>query len=172
MAPRLGIDPFSKETEAALKTLTEYLQRTPKREQYEGARCGDLLLQAETALFRPEFPEDILRGDFTGMQHRTSMPPPINTQIILDLLLPPDKCEALVGDFEEIYRKKHRRVGKKGADLWYWKQVIITIWPLLRAARGGFVVNMVAFVLRMLGLGSLADQLKASSSAKASRERT
>jgi hypothetical protein len=164
-------DPEFKRRTRATKPLVSFLRsHLPKlAKQIEVESLKRVLADSNVALSDEEAEQlrELVLAECDPKPTSSQGPPspPIRPQIILDLLLPPEKCEALVGDMEEIYRKKHKRVGKKGADLWYWKQVIITIWPLLRATRRLCTINVVAFVLRMLGLGRVADQLKAASRA-------
>ena len=90
--------------------------------------------------------------------------PPAKLELILYLLLPRTDCDALIGDLEQRYRKVNKRLGKRNADIWYTKQVVSSVWPLLRAAvrrvGGSAVVGVLGLVLRMVGLGSVADELK------------
>ena len=52
---------------------------------------------------------------------------PRSGQRFLWCLLPDDEREALVGDFDEIYREKIRVRGKPTALIWYWSQVFLLI---------------------------------------------
>ena len=52
---------------------------------------------------------------------------PRSGQRFLWCLLPDDEREALVGDFDEIYRQKIRVRGKPTALIWYWSQVFLLI---------------------------------------------
>jgi putative ABC transport system permease protein len=43
---------------------------------------------------------------------------------ILRAILPSSECEALLGDFEEIYKDLSLKKGRSKALFWYWKQII------------------------------------------------
>lgn len=60
--------------------------------------------------------------------------PPFNAEYILHILLRMDEREAVVGDLFEAYVKIVRRFNKRRADIWYYKQVACSLWPLLRRA--------------------------------------
>jgi hypothetical protein len=100
-----------------------------------------------------------LRARAVGRPADVSQPPG-NLELILYLF----DCDPLVGDLEERYRKLVKRLGKNRADLWYTKQVLTSIWPLLRGsmrrARSAAVVGVVGFALRFFGMGKIADELK------------
>jgi hypothetical protein len=90
--------------------------------------------------------------------------PPPNWELLLYLLVPPSDCDPVVGDLEERYRKVVKRIGKERADIYYAEQVLISIWPLLRAGLrrigSSAVVGVVGFVLRVFGMGSIAEEMK------------
>jgi hypothetical protein len=96
--------------------------------------------------------------------------PPANLDFILYLLMSPADCEALIGDLVEIYRNLVERLGKTRAELWYTKQVLTSIQPLLsswvRRLGRSTVVNALCLVLRFWGLGSVAEDLKQLSGAR------
>jgi hypothetical protein len=52
----------------------------------------------------------------------------------LNLLLPADRADELLGDLAERYGAKLARLGKTEADRWYFRQVYLSSWPLLLAA--------------------------------------
>jgi putative ABC transport system permease protein len=51
---------------------------------------------------------------------------------ILRWCLPSHEKEALIGDFEEIYKDLFIRKGRVRAWLWYWAQIILFVPPFLR----------------------------------------
>ncbi len=59
---------------------------------------------------------------------------PLNAQFMLDLFLPESRCEEFLGDLQERYDRKRKRLGQTRADWWYRKQVATSLWPLLRTA--------------------------------------
>lgn len=90
--------------------------------------------------------------------------PPLNAQFLLDLFLAEPRCEEFLGDLRERYEKKRKRLDKGRADLWYYKQVATSLWPLFRAflARSskGSLARIFCLVLRFLGQGSWADAIR------------
>jgi len=79
--------------------------------------------------------------------------PPAFAQTLLQLLLPAERVESVVGDFLEEYRDS--RVPSKGrfrANLWYWKQVfgccLRTYWAFVVPVFGLFALRDVLSVFR------------------------
>ena len=60
--------------------------------------------------------------------------PPFYAEYLLYFLLGKSERETIIGDLQECYGKLMRRFGKRAADLWYYKQVVGSVWPLLRRA--------------------------------------
>ncbi|HLK59934.1 MAG TPA: permease prefix domain 2-containing transporter [Chthonomonadaceae bacterium] len=56
---------------------------------------------------------------------------PKSAQLILYLLLPKKQREAVIGDLEEQYTEANQCLGKRGADFWYYVQVLTSVWPIL-----------------------------------------
>jgi hypothetical protein len=100
--------------------------------------------------------------------------PPANLELLLHLAMSPADCEALIGDLEERYRKLATRLGRKRADIWYAKQVLTSIWPLLRdmirRLGSSAVVHALCLILRLSGLGSIAGDLQRISAVKRKRK--
>jgi hypothetical protein len=96
--------------------------------------------------------------------------PPANLDFILYFLMSRADCDALIGDLQERYSHLVERLGKARADLWYAKQVLASVWPLLsswvRRLGSSTAVNALCLVLRFCGLGGMAEDLKQLSGAK------
>ena len=60
--------------------------------------------------------------------------PPINAEYVLHLLLTKDERISLPGDLTEEYADIVQHFGKTRADIWYCKQVLGSLAPLLRRA--------------------------------------
>jgi len=60
--------------------------------------------------------------------------PPVNAEYVLYLLLSKDEKEAAIGDLNELHGRILVRFNKRRADIWYYKQVVGSLWPLLRRA--------------------------------------
>jgi hypothetical protein len=60
--------------------------------------------------------------------------PPQRAEYLLFLLLSRDERDVVTGDLFECYNRIVCRFGKRRADLWYYKQVVGSLWPLLRRA--------------------------------------
>lgn len=68
--------------------------------------------------------------------------PPMNAEFILHLLLRKDEREAVIGDLVERYVQKLERFGERRARLWFYCEVLRSVWPLLRrtvAKAGGLI---------------------------------
>ncbi len=64
----------------------------------------------------------------------TAPRPPFNAEYILYLLLARDERDFVIGDLIEGYGEISTRFNKRRADLWFYKQVAGSLWPLLRRA--------------------------------------
>jgi hypothetical protein len=60
--------------------------------------------------------------------------PPFNAEYILYLFLQKEDRDVVIGDLTEEYGKILERFNKRRADVWYYKQVFGSLWPLLRRA--------------------------------------
>lgn len=60
--------------------------------------------------------------------------PPVNATYMLFLLLGRVEREVVIGDLVEEYAQIIERFGKFRADIWFYRQVIGSLWPLLRRA--------------------------------------
>jgi hypothetical protein len=77
--------------------------------------------------------------------------PPINAEYVLHVVLGKEEREAVIGDLVQEYGCIMLRFGQRHADIWFYKQVILSVWPFLRRA----VARAAAF----LWLGRLLRQL-------------
>jgi hypothetical protein len=138
-----------------------------KKRRWELARVDRTV---QTSLFQGPSSPAIYRFSLFLADRSKQVQPPANLDFILYLLMSPADCEALIGDLEELYRNLVERLGKTRADLWYTKQVLTSIWPLLsssvRRLGSSTVVNALCLVLRFCGLGGMAEDLKQLSGAK------
>jgi hypothetical protein len=69
-----------------------------------------------------------------GEESPASPQPPTNAEFILHLLLKKDERDAVIGDLLERYPKKVERFGERRAKLWFWGEVIRSLWPLIKRA--------------------------------------
>jgi len=82
-----------------------------------------------------ELPEYLLVLD--GMSDETHNPiprPPFNAEYLLELFLRKEDRETVIGDLIEGYCHVRRRFDKKRADIWFYKQALGFLLPLLRRA--------------------------------------
>lgn len=74
-------------------------------------------------------------------------PPRLATKI-LELAVPVDYRENIVGDlFEEYGDSIHLSHGKLGADVWFWKQTLLTSYEFLNKQKGGIMAFMISIVV-------------------------
>jgi hypothetical protein len=60
------------------------------------------------------------------------------------LIFPKKSREYLIGDLAEEYAQIAANHGVRFANLWYWKQIIASVWPfLMKALRWGLLVSWV-----------------------------
>jgi hypothetical protein len=70
----------------------------------------------------------------SGKPTKTEPRPPFNAEYVLHLLLRKDERNVVIGDLIEGYGNILERFDKRRADLWFYKQVIGSLFPLLRRA--------------------------------------
>jgi hypothetical protein len=58
--------------------------------------------------------------------------PPAGAEFLLRMLLSGNDVDAITGDLAESYVKRRARYGDRRAKLWFYGQVILSIWPLLK----------------------------------------
>jgi len=58
--------------------------------------------------------------------------PPLNAEYVLYLFLKREERDVMIGDLVESYRKILERFNKRRADIWFYKQVAGSMFPLLR----------------------------------------
>jgi hypothetical protein len=151
------------EREAVTAREAEAALREAALRRREAEAVAELRLrEADAALWRLKrvAREAVAREEVAAREAEAALQPPRNLELLLYLF----NCEPLVGDLEERYRKLVKRLGQRRADLWYTKQVLTSIWPLLRAGLrrmgSSAAVGAIAFVLRLFGMGRIADELK------------
>jgi hypothetical protein len=69
-------------------------------------------------------------------------PPPLG-EFALYMLLSKEDREYLIGDLEEEFIEVQAKFGSKKASVWYYKQVMTSIWPLMRK---GIRVGLLAWI--------------------------
>ena len=57
--------------------------------------------------------------------------PPTLATYMLYLCLSKQNADAMQGDLDEGYRDMEVRFGRRRAQVWYWKEVAVSVWPLL-----------------------------------------
>jgi hypothetical protein len=72
-------------------------------------------------------------------------------QYLLYLLLSKKDREYLIGDLDEEYLEVLAKFGRRWADIWYYKQVVASAWPLIRKAAGlGLLASLGAWIRRFI----------------------
>lgn len=110
-----------------LNRISRNRQRLARQHSFERDKLVDYL------------PFDRRRHDFPFPLFR----PPARADYILYVLLPTDDSHSVLADLHDVYFKSRlkRRFGSKlHADLWYWKEVLRAVVPLLIwRLRSGFM---------------------------------
>ena len=63
--------------------------------------------------------------------NRVSTPPPA-AEALLALLLEGAERDPILGDFEQEFRSRHKRYGRRPAQAWYWRQALASLPALCR----------------------------------------
>jgi len=66
-----------------------------------------------------------------GQDGNSSATTPVNAQFLFYFFLDTPTCDGLVGDLEERYSIIQGKFGTRRANLWYWKEVIRTVGPIV-----------------------------------------
>jgi len=61
------------------------------------------------------------------MKHKKEIAPPLGEKF-LKIFLPKGESESITGDYEELYAEIARTRGKSRAIVWYWVQILKSIW--------------------------------------------
>ncbi len=129
----LVVEGFTEKEIASQLNITEQTVRTYRAKLM--SRVRDKI--AHTAL-----PWNIRRRIVWTYRGKQVVRPPFNAEYILYLLLRKEEREVVIGDLIEGYGEVLERFNKRRADLWFYKQVAGSVWPLLRRAMlkiGAFV---------------------------------
>ena len=73
--------------------------------------------------------EKFIAGYQQGVQ-ASECEPPQKAVYLLYFFLPKKNRVALLGDLGEEYKEVNARFGAKPANVWFWKQVLTSLWPL------------------------------------------
>jgi hypothetical protein len=65
---------------------------------------------------------------------KTECRPPFNAEYLLHFFLRREERDEVIGDLIESYAHILRRFSKRRADIWFYKQVAASLWPLFRRA--------------------------------------
>jgi hypothetical protein len=76
--------------------------------------------------------------------------PPFDAEFMLHLSLGKEERAAVIGDLVEEYRLMLRRFGRRRANIWFYKQVAGSVWPLFQRAVSR--VAKLAWLARILTL--------------------
>jgi hypothetical protein len=79
-------------------------------------------------------PKSVNHRNLRSHNKHKSLGLPLNAEYLLYLFLRKEEREALIGDLAECYGEVIRRFGKVRADIWFYKQVAGSLFPLIRRA--------------------------------------
>jgi hypothetical protein len=81
----------------------------------------------------------------------SSTPPQLGERALLLILSTKEERINMVGDLEEEYRRIAAKHGARYANLWYYKQVVGSAWPVSRKALGwGLLTSVGAWIRRYI----------------------
>ena len=101
----------------------------------EQALSLDNLGRAQRELIESTLPIDELLIPFRlSSQPIEPSRPPFNAEYLLYLFLYKDERDCVIGDLIESYTQVVERFNKRRADIWFYKQVAGSLWPLFRRA--------------------------------------
>jgi hypothetical protein len=110
----------------------EFIADFKTRLIYRQSRTGELIKLEEARSQAAETLYLIADGlDKINAQEPTPVAPP-NAEYILHLFLRGDDRDAVIGDLVERYAGKYERFGERRAKVWFYSQVLRSLWPLLK----------------------------------------
>jgi hypothetical protein len=98
--------------------------------------------------YSPKATKSIYRTVILSHGETRQVRPPFNAEYVLFLLLRKDEREVVVGDLVEGYGQVFRRFNKRRANIWFYKEVCCSLWPLIR--RGLLRVGTLVWLGRIL----------------------
>jgi hypothetical protein len=94
----------------------------------------DLITSVEQLETRAKILSTQCRLNLVVLANPKGLPPP-RAEKVLSFLLPPDKLEEVIGDFEDGYRLLFERHGRGHAQGWYcWQVFMVAIGGIINAA--------------------------------------
>jgi len=120
----------------------ELQTKSKTRLVYRESGTGKLITLEETTSEAAETIFLALDGLDNLSPKEPSPKPPTNAEYLLHLFLRGDERDALIGDLIERYVGKHERFGERRAKVWFYSEVLRSLWPLLKrflAKASGFI---------------------------------
>lgn len=77
-----------------------------------------------------------------GAAMNAAGPPVLAARIVAGLVAEPGYRDAILGDLEEEFAERCKRVGVADARRWYWSQTLLAIVPLARSRPWSFAEGM------------------------------
>ena len=77
-----------------------------------------------------------------GAAMKAAGPPVLASRIVAGLVAEPGYRDAILGDLEEEFADRCKRVGIPEARSWYWSQTLLAIVPLARSRPWSFAAGM------------------------------
>ena len=77
-----------------------------------------------------------------GAAMNSAGPPVLASRIVAGLVAEPGYRDAILGDLEEEFADRCKRVGIPEARSWYWSQTLLAIVPLARSRPWSFAEGM------------------------------
>lgn len=96
------------------------------------ATVGSQLVKGDSVKEEAQSPPNNDNASPERLDHQPR--PPINAEYVLYLLFRKDEREVAIGDLIEEYDQVLRRFDRRRADIWFYKQVAGSLFPLLRRA--------------------------------------
>jgi hypothetical protein len=93
------------------------------------------------------------KAEVKGKEKQTIAPPPL-AELVISFLAPKNSVQAQLGDLQEMFQKNADRFGERQARRKYWKQVAVSLAPLIWKwlKRIGFFTFVVDYFRSKLGL--------------------
>jgi hypothetical protein len=77
--------------------------------------------------------------------------PPVFAEYLLHLFLSKQDRDPFLGDMEQEFREIYQKFHARKANFWYYKQVLLSLWPLLCAARkNAMKIGLLGIVLEFI----------------------
>jgi hypothetical protein len=119
--------------------------------RYQQIRMNALLRREEIRDDMERLEREVRRKQLKRQKRRKSLKPPKFGERTLLLILSKEERVNIPGDLAEEYTEIVKKQGRRFGNIWYWKQVTASMWPLVcKALRWGIWASIGSWIRRII----------------------